>query len=122
MEEKLLTPEQVCAALNVSIQTLRLWDELGKLSAIRTVGNHRRYKQSDIYKFIGIDKSSEVVEESVALYLALIGVRKAASVLQPLLILHSIVEYLRSSSSHHSTKVLDSPLKVKLMLLLLLRH
>lgn len=68
MEEKLLTPEQVCTALNVSIQTLRLWDESGKLSAIRTVGNHRRYKQSDIYKFIGIDKSSEVVEESVALY------------------------------------------------------
>ena len=53
---------------NVSIQTLRLWDESGKLSAIRTVGNHRRYKQSDIYKVIGIDKPSEEVEESVALY------------------------------------------------------
>lgn len=68
MEEKLMTIKQVCTALNVSIQTLRLWDESGKLSAIRTVGNHRRYKQSDIYKLIGIDKPSEEVEESVALY------------------------------------------------------
>lgn len=68
MEEKLMTIKQVCTALNVSIKTLRLWDESGKLSAIRTVGNHRRYKQSDIYKLIGIDKPSEEVEESVALY------------------------------------------------------
>lgn len=68
MEEKLLTPEQVCAALNVSIQTLRLWDESGKLSAIRTPGNHRRYKQSDIYKFIGSQKAEDSREESVLLY------------------------------------------------------
>lgn len=68
MEDKLLTPEKVCAALNVSIQTLRLWDESGKLSAIRTPGGHRRYRESDIYKFIGIIKSPEEIEESVALY------------------------------------------------------
>lgn len=68
MEDKLLTPEKVCAALNVSIQTLRLWDESGKLSAIRTPGGHRRYRESDIYKFIGITKSPEEIEESVALY------------------------------------------------------
>jgi len=68
MEEKLLTPKQVCAALKVSIQTLRLWDESGKLSAVRTPGGHRRYKESDIYKFIGIDKSTKEKEESVALY------------------------------------------------------
>lgn len=68
MEEKLLTPEQVCAALKVSIQTLRLWDKSGKLSALRTPGGHRRDKKCDIYKFIDIDKPGEDREESVALY------------------------------------------------------
>ena len=68
MEEKLLTPEQVCSALNVSIQTLRLWDESGKLPAIRTPGQHRRYRESDIYRFIGIKKEQNNTELPVAIY------------------------------------------------------
>jgi excisionase family DNA binding protein len=68
MEDKLLTPEQVCDALKVSIQTLRLWDKSGKLLAIRTPGNHRRYKESDIDKFIRSEKPENKGEESVLLY------------------------------------------------------
>lgn len=68
MEEKLLTPLQVCSALNVSIQTLRLWDESGKLPAIRTPGQHRRYRSSDIYKFIGIKEEIVSCELPVAIY------------------------------------------------------
>ncbi|MFB2972320.1 IS607 family transposase [Aerosakkonema sp. BLCC-F183] len=68
MEEKLLTPVQVCVALNVSIQTLRLWDKSGKLQAIRTPGNQRRYRESDIIKFIGIETAVKVKEQSVLLY------------------------------------------------------
>lgn len=68
MEEKLLTPGQVCAALKVSIQALRLWDESGKLRAVRTPGNHRRYRESDVYKFIGTEKPEEIREEAVLLY------------------------------------------------------
>ncbi len=38
--EKLLTIGQVAKQLNVTIKTLRLWDESGELSAVRTPGRH----------------------------------------------------------------------------------
>jgi putative transposase len=59
--EKLLTIGQVAKQLNVTVKTLRLWDEEAKLSALRTPGKHRMYRESDIAKFIGTyieDKSS----------------------------------------------------------------
>lgn len=43
-------------------------DESGNLSAIRTPGNHRRYKESDINKFIGNKKPEDKPEQSVLLY------------------------------------------------------
>ena len=39
--------------LNVSKITLQRWDNSGKLKAVRTSGGHRRYKLSDLEKFIG---------------------------------------------------------------------
>ena len=39
--------------LNVSKITLQRWDNSGRLKAIRTSGGHRRYKLSDLEKFIG---------------------------------------------------------------------
>ena len=39
--------------LNVSKITLQRWDKSGKLKAVRTSGGHRRYKLSDLEKFIG---------------------------------------------------------------------
>ena len=50
--EKLLKLSEVAEILNVSKNTLRNWDNSGKLSSIRTGGNQRRYKQSDIDNFI----------------------------------------------------------------------
>ena len=52
--EKLLTIGQVAKQLNVTVKTLRLWDEEGKLVAVRTPGRHRRYRESHIEKFISI--------------------------------------------------------------------
>ena len=66
--EKLLTIGQVSVQLNVAIKTLRLWDKQGKLLAIRTPGNHRMYKESDIKKFIGIDRETELIELPVCTY------------------------------------------------------
>lgn len=34
--------------LGVSADTLRRWDKEGRIEAIRTLGNQRRYRQSDI--------------------------------------------------------------------------
>lgn len=50
--EKLLTMKEVCEILSVSMDTLRNWDKSGQLTAIRTIGKHRRYKLSDITNFM----------------------------------------------------------------------
>lgn len=67
--ETLLTIGQVSKLLNVTIKTLRIWDETGELKAVRTPGNHRMYRQSDIDAFLGIEKSeSDNVALPVAAY------------------------------------------------------
>lgn len=66
--EKLLTIGQVAKQLNVTVKTLRLWDEEAKLSAIRTPGKHRMYRESDIAKFIGTYIEDKSVELPVCVY------------------------------------------------------
>src|SRR3989338_5598175 len=52
MEEKLLTIGQTAEYLGVSLNTLRRWDESGKLVAIRkNGGTHRYYKEKDLEIF-----------------------------------------------------------------------
>ena len=46
--EKLLTIKEASEYLNVSKDTLRLWDKQDKLKALKTIGGHRRYRLSDI--------------------------------------------------------------------------
>lgn len=68
MEEKLLKISQVSRLLNVSTKVLRQWDNDKKLCAIRTPGNQRMYRESDIYKFIGKEKPVEVKQDCTCLY------------------------------------------------------
>lgn len=68
MEEKLLKISQVSKWLNVSSKVLRQWDNDGKLQAIRTPGNQRMYRESDILKFMGIKKQSEEKQNITCLY------------------------------------------------------
>ena len=52
MEEKLLTIGQAAEYLRVSINTLRRWDEKGKLVAIKKDGGtHRYYREKDLEIF-----------------------------------------------------------------------
>lgn len=51
-KKKLLTISEAMDYLNVSRITLQRWDNNGKLKAIRTKGGHRRYKLSDLEKYI----------------------------------------------------------------------
>lgn len=46
--EPLLTPGQVAAMFGVDSKTVTRWAKSGKLTALRTTGGHRRYRQSDI--------------------------------------------------------------------------
>jgi len=52
MEEKLLTISQAAQYLGVSLNTLRRWDENGKLVAIKKEGGtHRYYREKDLEVF-----------------------------------------------------------------------
>lgn len=46
--EKLLTPSEVAALFRVDPKTVTRWAKAGKLSSIRTLGGHRRYRASEI--------------------------------------------------------------------------
>ena len=48
--EALLTPAEVAALFRVNPKTVTRWARAGKLSAIRTLGGHRRFRASEIRK------------------------------------------------------------------------
>ena len=54
--------------LGVSKDTLRNWDKSDKLKSIRTEGNHRRYKLSDILGFLDIRIDQEEDKKGVLVY------------------------------------------------------
>ena len=46
--DALLTPSEVAALFRVNPKTVTRWARSGKLTAIRTLGGHRRFKASEI--------------------------------------------------------------------------
>ena len=46
--ERLLTPAEVASMFRVDPKTVTRWAKAGKLSSIRTLGGHRRYRESEI--------------------------------------------------------------------------
>lgn len=46
--ETLLTPSEVAALFRVDPKTVTRWAKLGKLTAVRTLGGHRRYLKSEV--------------------------------------------------------------------------
>ena len=46
--ETLLTPAEVATIFRVDPKTVTRWAKAGKLTAIRTLGGHRRYRQSEV--------------------------------------------------------------------------
>lgn len=51
-QEALLTPSEVAAMFRVNPKTVTRWARSGKISAIRTLGGHRRFRESEIRKFL----------------------------------------------------------------------
>lgn len=52
-EETLLTPAEVASLFRVDTKTVTRWARSGKLSAVRTLGGHRRYRESEIRILLG---------------------------------------------------------------------
>ncbi len=46
--ETLLTPSEVATLFRVDPKTVTRWAKAGKLSAVRTLGGHRRYRESEV--------------------------------------------------------------------------
>ena len=47
-QEVLLTPAEVASLFRVDPKTVTRWAKAGKLTSIRTLGGHRRYKESEV--------------------------------------------------------------------------
>lgn len=57
-QEKLLTPAEVAAMFRVDPKTVTRWAKAGKLTSIKTLGGHRRYKESEVKELLQIITSS----------------------------------------------------------------
>ena len=52
-QEVLLTPSEVASFFRVDPKTVTRWAKAGKLTSIRTLGGHRRYKESEVKALLG---------------------------------------------------------------------
>lgn len=58
--ENLLTPAEVAQMFRVDPKTVTRWAKSGKLTSIRTLGGHRRYRESEVRSLLaGVSEVSE---------------------------------------------------------------
>lgn len=50
--EALLTPGEVAVLFRVDPKTVSRWAKAGKLSSVRTLGGHRRFRESEIRELV----------------------------------------------------------------------
>ena len=48
----LLTPAEVASLFRVDPKTVTRWAKAGKISAIRTLGGHRRYREAEVLSLL----------------------------------------------------------------------
>jgi excisionase family DNA binding protein len=52
-DDELLTPAEVAKMFRVDPKTVTRWHQAGKISAIRTLGGHRRFHASEVRRLLG---------------------------------------------------------------------
>ena len=57
--EVLLTPSEVASLFRVDPKTVTRWAKAGKLTPIRTLGGHRRYRKSEVQSLLGIKEGEK---------------------------------------------------------------
>lgn len=60
--ENLLTPAEVATLFRVDPKTVTRWAQAGKVPSIRTLGGHRRYRESDIRALLDGTLTTESTE------------------------------------------------------------
>ena len=58
--DELLTPSEVAELFRVNPKTVTRWSRAGKISAVRTLGGHRRFRASEINRFLQDIRDVEV--------------------------------------------------------------
>jgi excisionase family DNA binding protein len=56
--DDLLTPNEVAAIFRVNPKTVTRWAQSGKISAIRTLGGHRRFSSIEIMRHLEEQRSA----------------------------------------------------------------
>jgi excisionase family DNA binding protein len=51
-EQQLLTPAEVAVMFRVDPKTVARWARAGRISAIRTIGGHRRFRAAEVRRFL----------------------------------------------------------------------
>ena len=51
--EALLSPAEVADLFRVDPKTVTRWAKAGKLTSLRTLGGHRRYRESEVRNLLG---------------------------------------------------------------------
>ena len=59
-QEVLLTPAEVAALFRVDPKTVTRWAKAGKLTPIRTLGGHRRYRRSEVQLLLSKQEGEQV--------------------------------------------------------------
>jgi excisionase family DNA binding protein len=59
--DKLLTPSEVAAIFRVDPKTVTRWAKVGKLSSIRTLGGHRRFREEEVKMLLAAAREERVV-------------------------------------------------------------
>ena len=58
--DELLTPAEVAQMFRVNPKTVTRWARAGKITAIRTLGGHRRFRASEIREHLAEAEQSEL--------------------------------------------------------------
>ena len=56
--DRLLTPGEVAALFRVDPKTVTRWADEGRLSSVRTLGGHRRYRESQVMSLLEASRSA----------------------------------------------------------------
>ena len=59
LAERLMTPAEVATAFRVDPKTVTWWAKTGKLSSVRTLGGHRRYREAEIRGLLTAGESGQ---------------------------------------------------------------
>jgi len=59
-ENELLTPAEVAAMFRVNPKTVTRWARAGRISAVRTLGGHRRFHAAEIRRCLEEIQDAEV--------------------------------------------------------------